>query len=440
MTAIASVSAWEVLDSRGNPTVRAEVRLASGAAGRATAPSGASTGRREAHELRDGDSTRFNGRGVLRAVDNVNRILGPALVGQEASSQSDVDALMCTLDGSPAKERLGANAIVAVSLAVAHATAAERGLSLFQYLGGAQATMLPVPLLNVVNGGQHALDGVDFQEFMIVPLGAPTFAEALRWATETYHALEALLREQGLPTSVGDEGGFAPRLARNEEALDLLVRAMERAGYQPGDQMGIALDPAASGFYQDGRYQLVREGAILSSEELIDRYSRWIEQYPIVSIEDGLAEDDWDGWELLSRQLGSRVQLVGDDIFVTNPSIIAQGISRKVANAVLIKPNQIGSLTETRQAIELTRSAGWQAVVSHRSGETDDASIADLAVGYGCRQIKAGAPARGERLAKYNRLLEIARELGDAGAFAGRTAFAHLGKPPSPPRRGRGWE
>lgn len=426
MTEIHSISAWEVLDSRGYPTVRAEVRLTSGVAGRATSPSGASTGRREAHELRDGDPARFSGRGVLRAVDNVNSVLGPALVGRDPADQVGIDRTICELDGTETKQRLGANATVAVSLAVAHAAAAERRLPLFRYLGGDGACTLPVPMLNVLNGGQHAAGGVDFQEFMLVPLAAPSFAEGLRWAAEGYHALAAILRERGLATGLGDEGGFAPRLSRNEDALDLLLRAIERAGYRPGEQVGLALDPAASGFYRDGRYDLQQEGATLATDELVERYADWVRRYPIVSIEDGLAEDDWEGWELLARRLGDQVQLVGDDIFVTSAGIIRHGIARRVANAVLIKPNQIGTLTETREAIDVARAAGWQTVISHRSGETDDTTIADLAVGLGAWQIKTGAPARGERVAKYNRLLEIERELGSAARYAGSAAFAHL--------------
>jgi len=423
VNAITSVQAWEVLDSRGNPTVRAEVGLESGAVGRATAPAGASTGRREAKELRDGDPHRFNGRGVLRAVAHVNSTLAPALLGQDAGQQEMLDRAMCALDGSDTKERLGANAIVAVSLALAQAAAAAAGVPLYRYLGGVVATTLPVPMLNVLNGGQHAPDGVDFQEFMLVPLGASSFAEGLRWAAESYHALGSLLRERGQTSSVGDEGGFAPRLARNEDAVELLLEAIRAAGYEPGSQIALSLDPAASSFYRDGHYELRTEGVRLTSSDMVARYEDWVARYPICSIEDGLAEDDWEGWALLNQRLGQRVQLVGDDIFVTNPAIIQRGIERDVANAVLIKPNQIGTLTETKEAVDLAHKAGWRTVMSHRSGETDDCSIADLAIALRVLQIKAGAPARGERVAKYNRLLEIARELGDRAEYAGAAAF-----------------
>lgn len=424
MSSISIVTAWEILDSRGNPTLRAAVELDSGARGIAAAPAGASTGRREAKELRDGDPRRYGGRGVQAAVANVQNLIGPALRGTDPSNQAGIDTRLCELDGTPTKEKLGANAVVAVSLASARAAAEDAGQPLYRHLAAGHAVSLPVPQLNVLNGGQHALGGVDFQEFMVVPLGAPSFSEAMRWASEVYHALGALLHAQGQATAVGDEGGYAPRLTRNEDALQLLVQAIERAGYRPGEDVALALDPASSGLYQNGRYELRREGTSLSSEELVTLYERWLQGYPICSIEDGLAEDDWTGWSLLSRRVGEKVQLVGDDIFVTNPEIIRQGIDQEVANAVLIKPNQIGTLTETRQTIDLARAAGWRTVISHRSGETDDSTIADIAAGLSLGQIKSGAPARGERLAKYNRLLEIARELGDEARYEGRGAFA----------------
>ncbi|MHB8618413.1 MAG: phosphopyruvate hydratase [Chloroflexota bacterium] len=424
MSSVKSITAWEILDSRGHPTLRAQVVLNSGSSGAAAAPAGASTGRLEARELRDGDPDRFGGRGVLKAIDNVNRAIAAALAGHDANDQAGMDNRMRELDGSPAKERLGANAIVAVSLAVARAAAADAGLPLYGYLSGGRKLALPVPCFNVLNGGQHAPGGVDFQEFMIVPLGAPSLPEGVRWASEVYHALGGLLHEHGQSTAVGDEGGFAPRLARNEEALELLVQAIEKAGYRPGEQLAIALDPAASGLYQDGRYELPREGSSLGSGDMVDRYESWIQRYPVCSIEDGLAEDDWEGWTELNRRLGSRVQLVGDDIFVTNPELIQRGIDQGIANAVLIKPNQIGTLTETRQAVDLAHRAGWRTMISHRSGETDDSTIADLAVGLNIPQIKSGAPARGERVAKYNRLLEIARELSTETTYAGAAAFA----------------
>jgi len=424
MSRIKSLTAWEILDSRGHPTLRAEVELESGARGMAAAPAGASTGRREAKELRDADTQRYGGRGVLKAVDNVNTVIARALIGAEASDQPVVDGKLRELDGTPIKERLGANAIVAVSLAIVRAAAKDAGQPLYRYLAAGHAVSLPVPMLNVLNGGQHALGGVDFQEFMVVPLGAPTFPEAVRWASEVYHALGRLLHDRGQSTAVGDEGGYAPQLAKNEDALQLLVQAIQNAGYRPREDVALALDPASSGLYENGRYELRREGASLGSEDMVALYEDWVGRYPICSIEDGLAEDDWDGWSLLSQRLGSRVQLVGDDIFVTNPDIIRRGIEERVANAVLIKPNQIGTLTETRQAIDTARAAGWRTVISHRSGETDDSTIADIAVGLALGQIKSGAPARGERVAKYNRLLEIARELGSEARYEGPAALA----------------
>ncbi len=415
---IAWVRGREVLDSRGNPTVEVEVGLDDGTCARAMVPSGASTGAHEALELRDGDPSRYQGKGVLRAVANVNRIIGPALVGRDPADQEGIDRLLLELDGTPDKSRLGANAVLGVSLAVAHAAAAARGLPLYRYLGGEGASLLPMPLFNVLNGGRHARGGVDFQEFMVVPVGAPTFAEALRWGVEVYHALGRLLEGRGLYTGVGDEGGFAPPLSRNEEALSLVLQAVEAAGRRPGQEVALAVDAAASELYAQGRYHLPREGRVLSAEEMVALWEDWCARYPLVSIEDGLAQDDWEGWGLLTRRLGQKVQLVGDDLFVTNVGRIRQGIQGRVANAVLVKPNQIGTLSETLQAMALAREAGYACIISHRSGETEDTTIADLAVATGAGQIKAGAPARGERTAKYNRLLRIEEELGERARLA----------------------
>jgi len=420
---IEAVRAREILDSRGNPTVEVEVTLDSGACGRAAAPSGASTGIHEALELRDGDPSRYGGLGVRRAVAHVRETLAPLLLGRDALDQSGIDRTLCDADGTPNKSRLGANAIVGVSLAVARAAAADRGLPLFRYLARDEAVTLPVPLMNVINGGKHADNGLDFQEFMLVPWGAPAFSEALRMGAETYHALRRLLRDRGLVTGVGDEGGFAPRLSGNEEALDLLVSAIERAGLAPGRDIALALDPAASSFFADGGYALDGGRARRSSAEMVAYYVDLVDRFPIVSIEDGLAEDDWDGWVALTDRLGSRVQLVGDDLFVTNLARIRQGIQRGAANAVLIKPNQIGTLTETLEAIHAARGHGWGAIISHRSGETEDTTIADLAVATGVGQIKAGAPARSERVCKYNRLLRIEAALGGAARFPGAAAL-----------------
>jgi enolase len=421
---IGAVTAREILDSRGNPTVEVEVTLDSGACGRAAVPSGASTGIHEALELRDGDASRYGGLGVRAAVRNVREVIAPLLLGRDPMDQAGLDRLLVEADGTPNRSRLGANAILGVSLAVARAAAAGQGVPLFRYLGGAGAVTLPVPLMNVLNGGKHADNGLDFQEFMIVPWGAPTFSEALRAGVETYHALHRLLRERGLATGVGDEGGFAPRLSGNEEALDLLVAAIARAGRVPGRDVALALDPAASSFFHDGRYRLDGGRTLRSSDEMIAYYAGLAERFPIVSIEDGLAEDDWDGWAALTRRLGSRVQLVGDDLFVTSRARIRRGIDRGAANAVLIKPNQVGTLSETLEAIRLARAHGWAAIVSHRSGETEDTTIADLTVATGAGQIKTGAPARSERVCKYNQLLRIEEALGEAARFPGRAPRA----------------
>jgi len=425
-TAISAVHAREVLDSRGNPTVEVEVRLAGGAWGRAIVPSGASTGAHEAVELRDGDRARYGGKGVLHAAANVNGEIAAAVGGRDALDQAGLDGGLIELDGSPNKGRLGANALLGVSLAVAHAAAAAEGKALYRYLGGASAHVLPVPLVNILNGGKHAMDSTDFQEFMIAPLGAPTFAEALRWAAETFHALGGLLHERGFATTVGDEGGYAPSLGTNEDAIGVVLEAIQRAGYAPGEQIAIALDPAATEVYSEGRYVLTREKRTLSSEELIAFWADWVDRYPIVSLEDGLAEDDWAGWAALTAQLGDRIQVMGDDLLVTNTERLSRAIQEKAANSILIKLNQIGTLTETRQAVEMAQAAGWRAIVSHRSGETEDTTIADLVVAFGTGQIKTGSVSRGERIAKYNRLLRIEEELGAAASYAGRGAFAAL--------------
>ena len=426
---IASVRALEVLDSRGNPTVEVEVGLAGGASGRAIVPSGASTGVHEAHELRDGDPRRYGGRGVLDAVANVSGEIADAVLGQHATDQQGLDRLLAALDGTANKSRLGANALLGVSLAAAHAAAAAHGEPLYVYLGGAGANLLPLPLFNVLNGGKHAAGSTDFQEFMLAPVGLPTFREAVRAGAEVYQALKRLLAQRGLSTNVGDEGGFAPALSSNVAAVELLVEAIEAAGYRPGADVAIALDPATSELYADGRYALASEGRSLSSEEMVDLWAAWCERYPIVSIEDGLAEDDWDGWALLTRRLGERLQLVGDDLLVTNSERLERAIEMKAANAILIKVNQIGTLTEAIEATRRALSVGWGAVISHRSGETEDTTIADLAVGLGTGQIKAGAPARGERIAKYNRLLRIEAELGGRARYAGRSMLSQNRKP-----------
>ena len=424
MSAITGVYAREILDSRGYPTVEAEVQLESGAWGRAAVPSGASTGKREALELRDGDSQRYRGKGVQRAVTNIEETIAPEIDGMEATEQVHLDQALLDLDGTPNKSSLGANAILAVSLAVARAAADDVGLPLYAYLGGPGARLLPVPLMNVINGGAHADNGLDIQEFMLVPAGAENFGTALRMGSECFHTLKELLKEKGLSTGVGDEGGFAPNLGSNTEALDLFLLAIERAGYHAGDEIFIALDVAASEFAESGgRYRLERERSVRTADEMIAFYESLCERYPIVSIEDGLGEDDWAGWGALTRRLGARVQLVGDDLFVTNPAIIQQGIKNGIANAVLVKVNQVGTLTETMQAIELSKRAGYGTVISHRSGETEDTFIADLAVAVNAGQIKTGSLARSERTAKYNQLLRIEEELGNAASFPGRSLY-----------------
>jgi enolase len=424
-TTIAAIHAREILDSRGNPTVEAEVALAGGARGQAAVPSGASTGVHEALELRDGDKKRYLGKGVLTAVANIRQQIAPALAGRDAADQAGLDQRMIELDGTANKSRLGANAILGVSLAAARAVAAARGEPLYRYLGGESAHLLPVPMMNVLNGGAHTgWTTVAMQEFMIVPVGAPTFREALRWGAETYHALKAVLKERQLSTGVGDEGGFAPTVTSHDEVMQLLTTAAERAGYRPGDDIAIALDPAASGFYEDGRYKLGPDQR-LTPAEMVDLYAGWRDKYPMISLEDGLAEDDWDGWKALTDRLGGSTQLVGDDLFVTNVKRIERGIEAGIANSVLIKLNQIGTVTETIAAINLARSAGWTSVVSHRSGETGDTFISDFVVALGTGQIKTGAPARSERVEKYNELLRIEEELGDRAVYAGRGAFRH---------------
>jgi enolase len=423
MSKISHVAAREVLDSRGNPTVEVDVTLASGATGRAIVPSGASTGAHEATELRDG-GTRFKGKGVLNAVANVNSEIATALVGSDASNQSAIDNALCELDGTPNKSRLGANAILGASLATAHASAAERKLPLFASIGGDEACVLPVPMMNVLNGGVHADNNVDLQEFMIMPIGATSFSEGLRWGVETYHTLKSLLHDRKLATAVGDEGGFAPNLASNEAAIAILVDAIEAAGFKPGIDISIALDPAMSELYKDGNYHLTGEGQVFTSDQLVAWWTSLVNKYPIVSIEDGMAEDDWAGWSSLTKALGSRVQLVGDDLFVTNVKRLQRGIDEKVANSVLIKVNQIGTLTETLNTISLARNNHYTSVMSHRSGETEDATIADLAVATNCGQIKTGAPARSDRVAKYNQLLRIEQRLGSNAKYLGKQAVS----------------
>ncbi len=425
MATIKKVKAKEILDSRGNPTVEVEVTLSNGTLGRAAVPSGASTGKYEAVELRDG-GLRFKGLGVLKAVKNVNEQIAPALIGMAAADQTEIDRKLITLDGTTNKSRLGANAILGVSLAAAHAAANSLGIPLYRYLGKAETYTLPVPMLNILNGGKHAADSTDFQEFMIVPAGASSFSQALQMSAEIYHSLKKVLKDRKLNTNVGDEGGFTPSLPSNKEAVEIVLASIEKAGYQPGKDCFIALDPASSEFYQDGKYVLAKEDVSLSSQEMVDYYAKWVSGYPLISIEDGMAEDDWAGWQLLTRRLGSPVQLVGDDLYVTNVERLTKGIGLKASNSILIKPNQIGTLTETIAAIRLAKEAGWTAIVSHRSGETEDTTIADLAVGLNTGQIKTGAPARSERTAKYNRLLRIEEELGEKARFAGMDAFYNL--------------
>ena len=423
MSKISHVAAREVLDSRGNPTVEVDVTLASGATGRAIVPSGASTGAHEATELRDG-GTRFKGKGVINAVANVNGEISTALVGSDASNQSAIDNALCALDGTPNKSRLGANAILGASLATAHASASERKMPLFQSIGGDDACVLPVPMMNVLNGGVHADNNVDLQEFMIMPIGASSFSEGLRWGVETYHTLKSLLHDRKLATAVGDEGGFAPNLASNEDAIAILVDAIEAAGFKPGIDISIALDPAMSELFRDGKYHLAGEGQVFTSDQLVAWWTMLVNKYPIVSIEDGMAEDDWAGWSSLTKALGSRLQLVGDDLFVTNVKRLQRGIDENVANSVLIKVNQIGTLTETLNTISLARNNHYTSVMSHRSGETEDATIADLAVATNCGQIKTGAPARSDRVAKYNQLLRIEQRLGSKAKYLGKQAVS----------------
>ncbi|MEY3566991.1 MAG: enolase [Actinomycetota bacterium] len=425
MTEIISITGREVLDSRGNPTVEVEVELESGARGRAMVPSGASTGEHEAVELRDG-GRRYGGKGVLTAVGFVNGEIESALIGCDALEQRMVDTVLKDLDDTPNKARLGANAILGTSLAVARAAAESLDLPLWRYIGGPNAHVLPVPMMNVINGGAHADNTIDLQEFMIMPVGAPSFREALRWGTETYHQLKKILHGKNLSTAVGDEGGFAPNLATNEDAIGILMEAIGAAGFTPGTDIAIALDPAMSELYKDGRYHLEGEGKVLSSDDLVQYWARLVATYPIVSIEDGMAEDDWNGWAALTAELGGKVQLVGDDLFVTNAARLAMGIERKVGNSVLVKVNQIGSLTETLETVELATRHRYTSVMSHRSGETEDSTIADLAVATNCGQIKTGAPARSDRVAKYNQLLRIEEQLGETAAFRGRAALAPL--------------
>jgi len=421
---IKSIVGREILDSRGNPTVEVEVQLDSGIRRCASVPSGASTGTYEAVELRDGDSRRFGGKGVLKAVDNINKIIGPELIGRDVIEQPNLDKLMIELDGTPNKKRLGANAICGVSLAIARTAATELGIPLYKYLGGPYAVLIPVPMMNIINGGVHTLlQGPDFQEYMIIPYGANNFREALRWSSETYHALKKLLLEKNLRISVADEGGFVPNISSNEEPLNFIVTAIENAGYKPGDDIGIGLDVAASCLYEDGKYKLRIENSELNSEELVNKYISLVKKYPIVAIEDGLAEDDWEGWKILNDKLGNEIELIGDDIFVTNVKRIERGIKENVANAALIKPNQIGTLTETIDAVKMAQKVNWGVVVSHRSGETTDPFIADFTVAMGTGALKNGAPCRGERLEKYNQLLRIEDGLKDIAIYPGRKAF-----------------
>ncbi|NPV09325.1 MAG: phosphopyruvate hydratase [Anaerolineae bacterium] len=425
MTTIEEIIAREVLDSRGNPTVEVDVYLSGGAVGRAAVPSGASTGEHEAVELRDGDD-RYGGKGVQTAVRSVNETIADQLVGWDALDQVGVDQLMIGLDGTPNKSRLGANGILAVSMAVAKAAAEALDLPLYRYLGGVNARILPVPMMNILNGGKHAVNSTDLQEFMVMPVGAPTFAEALRWGAEIYHSLKKVLSGRGYSTNVGDEGGFAPSLKSNEEAIEVILEAVQRAGYSPGNDVFLALDPAASEIYENGTYNLAKEGRRLSGEEMVGFYEEWVTKYPIISIEDGLAEDDWDSWQLLCRRLGDRVQLVGDDLLVTNVERVGRAIELQACNSLLCKVNQIGSLTEAIEAVTMAQRAGWTAVVSHRSGETEDVTIADLVVALNAGQIKTGAPARTDRVAKYNQLLRIEEQLGDTAEYAGIDAFYNI--------------
>ena len=428
MAMITEVYAREILDSRGNPTIEVEVCLEDGSVGRAAVPSGASTGAHEAVELRDDDKNRYLGKGVTKAVDNVNDVIAEALIGLEATRQVEIDEMLIRLDGTPNKGKLGANAILGVSMAVAKAAAASVGLPLYLYLGGVYAQELPVPMMNILNGGQHADNNVDIQEFMIMPVGAASFSEALRMNAEIYHGLKALLNAKGLGTGLGDEGGFAPNLKSNEEAIEVILEAVKKAGYKPGEDIMIALDDAASEFYKDGKYQMEGEGLVKTSNQMVDYLAALCEKYPIVSIEDGLAEDDWKGWKALTKKLGTKVQLVGDDLFVTNEERLLEGIKNDTANAILIKVNQIGTLTETFNAIETAKRAGYTCIISHRSGETEDTTLADIAVAVNAGQIKTGAPARTDRVAKYNQLLRIEEDLGGAAKYKGKAVFYNINK------------
>ena len=427
MSAIVDVIAREILDSRGNPTVEADVLLESGVMGRAAVPSGASTGTKETVELRDGDKQRYLGKGVLKAVEFVNTEIAEAIVGLDAAEQAFIDQIMIDLDGTENKSRLGANAILAVSIAVAKAAAEESGLPLYRYFGGAARMEMPVPMMNIINGGAHAEGGADIQEFMIIPVGAQSFREALRCGAEVFHHLKKILHDRGLATTVGDEGGFAPALGSNEGALKVIVEAIEAAGYVPGADVAIGMDCAASEFYKDGKYHLKADGMVLNSQQIIDLYATWVDKYPIISIEDGMSEHDWDGWKALTDRLGKNIQLVGDDVFVTNTKILREGIKRGIANSILIKVNQIGTLTETFAAIEMAKRAGYTAVISHRSGETEDSTIADLAVATNALQIKTGSLSRSDRMAKYNQLLRIEEDLGDSASYPGSAAYYQLG-------------
>ena len=424
MSHIDTIRAREILDSRGNPTVEVDVLLDDGSFGRAAVPSGASTGAHEALELRDGDKNRFGGKGVLKAVQNVNTVIADELAGWDAREQEAIDALLIGLDGTPTKSNLGANAILGVSLAVAKAAAESEHLPLYRYIGGVHGKVLPVPMMNILNGGAHTnWQSTDIQEFMVAPTGADSFAEALRWSSEIYQSLKKVLKDKGYSTNVGDEGGFAPALKSNAEAIEVILTAIDKAGYKAGEQVFICLDPASSGFFEDGKYHLRKEGRILSGEQMVEFYADWVKKYPIISIEDGIAEDDWDTWVAMVKQLGDKIQIVGDDLFVTNVERLKKGLELKAANSILIKLNQIGSLSETLSAIELAHKSAWTAVVSHRSGETEDTTIADLVVATNAGQIKTGAPARSERVAKYNQLLRIEEELGEAAEYAGLAAF-----------------
>ena len=427
MSAIVDIVGREILDSRGNPTVECDVLLESGVMGRAAVPSGASTGSREAIELRDGDKSRYLGKGVLKAVENINTEISEAVLGLDASEQAFLDKTLIDLDGTENKGRLGANAMLAVSMAVARAAAEEAGLPLYRYFGGMSAVQMPVPMMNIINGGAHANNSLDLQELMIIPVGAPSFREALRWGAEVFHALKAILHDKHISTAVGDEGGFAPSVENHEAALQLILQAIDKAGYTAGEQIALGLDCAASEFYKDGKYVLEGEGGVsLSAEQWTDMLATWVDKYPIISIEDGMAEGDWDGWKVLTERLGTKVQLVGDDLFVTNTKILKEGIDKAIANSILIKINQIGTLTETFAAIEMAKRAGYTAVISHRSGETEDSTISDIAVGTNAGQIKTGSLSRSDRMAKYNQLLRIEEDLGEVAVYPGRDAFYNL--------------